>query len=93
MKAEGWSKGRNGVHSFHCEVCAIDVNVFISSFSAGVSGSLGPRLVVGGDGVSPFSNGVAVIKGVGNIPWDGYTPKGYQGRSHANKHIGKAEEL
>ena len=42
--------------------------MFTSSFSAGVSGSLGPGLVVGGGGASPFSNGVAVMKGAGNIP-------------------------
>ena len=46
---------------------AIDIDVFMSSFSAGVSGSLGPGLAMGG-GVSPFSNGVVVMKGVGNIP-------------------------
>ena len=42
--------------------------MFASSFSAGVSGSLGPGLAVGGGGTSPFSNGVTVMKGVGNIP-------------------------
>ena len=40
--------------------------MFVSSFSAGVSGSLGPGL--GGGGASPFSNGVTVMKGAGNIP-------------------------
>ena len=42
--------------------------MFASSFSAEVSGSLGPGLAVGGGGTSPFSNGVTVMKGVGNIP-------------------------
>ena len=102
VKAGGWSKKKcnrgNGVHSFHCEVCAVDVNMFTSSFSVEVSGSLGPGLVVGGGGASPFSNGVAVMKGVGNIP-SGSSPgmvmprKGCRGRSCVNKRIGKAEEL
>ena len=42
--------------------------MFVSLFSAGVSGLLGPRLAVRGDGADPFSNGVMVIKGAGNIP-------------------------
>ena len=42
--------------------------MFASSFSAEVSGSLGPGLAVGGGGASLFSNGVAVMKGAGNIP-------------------------
>ena len=47
---------------------AIDIDVFASLFSAGVSGSLGHGLAVGGGGTSPFLNGVAVMKGAGNIP-------------------------
>ena len=42
--------------------------MFASSFSVGVLGELGPGLVVGGGSASPFSNGVAVMKGAGNIP-------------------------
>ena len=60
--------GGNRVHSFCCEARAVDVDMFASSFSAEVSGLLGPGLVVGGGSVSPFSNGVAAMKGVGNIP-------------------------
>ena len=47
---------------------AVDIDVFASLFSAEVSGSLGPGLAVGGGGTSPFSNGVAVMKGAGNTP-------------------------
>ena len=42
--------------------------MFASLFSAEVLGSLGLGLVVGGGGTSPFSNGVMVMKGAGNIP-------------------------
>ena len=42
--------------------------MFASSFSAEVSGLLGPGLAVGGGGASPFLNGVTVMKGAGNIP-------------------------
>ena len=42
--------------------------MFASLFSAGVLGSLGPGLAVGGGSASLFLNGVAVMKGAGNIP-------------------------
>ena len=78
------------------EARAIDVNVFASSFSAGVSGSLGAGLV-GGGSTSPFSNGVAVMKGAGNIPSGSspgmVTPRRGIEAYHANKHVGEAEEL